>query len=184
MQRLAPIPHPVSEVPPGTRIDARIGVASGEKLAIHYLIVGAPNVVRPARAASARVDGLWRRTCFEVFIRKTGDASYFEFNFSPSGEWAAYRFTGYREGMEAALQCPAPEIVTKEGVDVFELRASMQLSWLPFDVADSQVSMGVSAVLEHRDGEKSYWALAHPPGAPDFHHPSCFAYELPREINS
>ena len=25
----------------------------------------------------------------------------------------------------------------------------------------------------------SYWALAHPPGKPDFHHPDCFALELP-----
>jgi hypothetical protein len=39
--------------------------------------------------------------------------------------------------------------------------------------------MGISAILVERDGRKSYWALAHPPGEPDFHHPDCFALELP-----
>ena len=35
------------------------------------------------------------------------------------------------------------------------------------------------AVIEEKDGTKSYWALAHPPGEPDFHHPDCFALDLP-----
>ena len=39
--------------------------------------------------------------------------------------------------------------------------------------------LGLSAVLEERDGTKSYWALAHPPGdTPDFHHEDCFAAQL------
>ena len=39
--------------------------------------------------------------------------------------------------------------------------------------------LGLSAVIEEHGGAKSYWALAHPPGAPDFHHPDCFAAQLP-----
>ena len=38
--------------------------------------------------------------------------------------------------------------------------------------------MGLSMVIEELDGTKSYWALAHPPGAPDFHHPACFAHQV------
>ena len=34
-----------------------------------------------------------------MFIRPEDGEGYYEFNFSPSGEWAAYRFSGYREGM-------------------------------------------------------------------------------------
>jgi hypothetical protein len=33
-------------------------------------------------------------------------------------------------------------------------------------------------VIEDMTGEFSYWALAHPPGKPDFHHSDCFAHEL------
>ena len=45
--------------------------------------------------------------------------------------------------------------------------------------AEQDWRLGLSAVLEEKDGTKSYWALAHPPGAPDFHHPDCFAAQLP-----
>jgi hypothetical protein len=33
-------------------------------------------------------------------------------------------------------------------------------------------------VIEAIDGTLSYWALAHAPGSPDFHHLDCFALEL------
>ncbi len=37
----------------------------------------------------------------------------------------------------------------------------------------------LTAVLEEKDGAKSYWALAHAPDKPDFHHPDCFVAKLP-----
>lgn len=43
----------------------------------------------------------------------------------------------------------------------------------------SECRLGMSAVIEEQEGTKSYWALAHPPGKPDFHHPACFAITLP-----
>ena len=46
--------------------------------------------------------------------------------------------------------------------------------------AETQWELGLSAVLEEKDGTKSYWALAHPEGdRPDFHDPVCFAARLP-----
>ena len=49
------------------------------------------------------------------------------------------------------------------------------------DVFDPTVDwhVGISAVIEARDGTKSYWALAHAPGPPDFHNPDCFIATLP-----
>jgi hypothetical protein len=38
--------------------------------------------------------------------------------------------------------------------------------------------LGLSALIEETSGRKSYWALAHPPGKPDFHHADCFAHEF------
>lgn len=43
---------------------------------------------------------------------------------------------------------------------------------------DESVRVGLCAVIEETDGTKSYWALRHPPGPPDFHHPDCFALTL------
>jgi hypothetical protein len=43
---------------------------------------------------------------------------------------------------------------------------------------------GLAAVIEEEGAVKSYWALAHPPGKPDFHHPTCFAATLPAPKDS
>jgi len=44
--------------------------------------------------------------------------------------------------------------------------------------AGDTFGLGLSAVIEETSGRKSYWALAHPPGKPDFHHTDSFALEL------
>jgi hypothetical protein len=99
-------------------------------------------------------------------------AGYLEFNFSPSTEWAAYRFSGYREGM-AELDVTPPRISVTRTEHRLELTAEIEL---PDDVT----RIGLSAVVEELGGTKSYWALRHPPGdKPDFHHADCFALELP-----
>lgn len=125
----------------------------------------------PPPIAPARRDGLWQHTCFEAFIA-LADGGYAEFNFSPSTEWAAYRFAGYREGMSNS-RTEAPSIRVKKSDHSFDLAAEIAAPLNP-------VRLGLCAVIEEADGTKSYWALRHPPGdRPDFHHPDCFAIELP-----
>jgi hypothetical protein len=38
--------------------------------------------------------------------------------------------------------------------------------------------MSLTAVIEETNGRKSYWALAHAAGKPDFHHKDGFILEL------
>ena len=103
------------------------------------------------------------------------DGHYCEFNFSPSTCWAAYSFSSYREDMEIA-HGGVPTIKITETANRFSLVASFSVdSYLPV----WWQRIGLSAVLACRDGSKTYWALAHPPGKPDFHHKDCFALALP-----
>lgn len=44
----------------------------------------------------------------------------------------------------------------------------------PGIAARSSQKISLAAVIEEKDGIKSYWALAHPAGGPNFHHPACF----------
>jgi hypothetical protein len=128
----------------------------------------------PKSSESLNRDGLWQHTCFEAFVKTGTGSEYFEFNFSPSTEWAAYRFSSYRDGM-AALTMPAPKSRVVHGRYVLELTAVLALP-----PALGRLFLNLSAVIEEKDGTKSYWALAHPPsGPPDFHHPDCFVLELP-----
>jgi hypothetical protein len=143
---------------------------AGRRLSLRYLVTGAtPALVLPAPAASERTDELWKHTCVEAFVRGSGEG-YWEFNFSPSGQWAAYRFDGYRAGMAPAPLEPRVEVVRTDGS--FELVADVELP------DDGPWRLGLSAVIEGAD-VVTYWALAHPPGRPDFHHADCFALELP-----
>ncbi|GAO39682.1 hypothetical protein SCH01S_38_00220 [Sphingomonas changbaiensis NBRC 104936] len=140
-------------------------------LRLRYRLAGDLDTLSiPARAGPARRDNLWQHTCFEAFVA-TG-AGYLEFNFSPSTEWAAYRFSGYREGMEQ-LDIPTPKLRVSRTDQALELTVEVALP-------EPATRLGLSAVVEEISGTKSYWALRHPPGdKPDFHHPDCFALELP-----
>ncbi|MFC7497623.1 hypothetical protein ACFQRC_00110 [Enterovirga sp. GCM10030262] len=70
---------------------------------------------------------------------------------------------------------PPPRIETRAAGHFYELRALLEV---PDLLPDMPWQLGLSAVIEETNGRKSYWALAHPPGDPDFHHEDCFALEL------
>lgn len=138
--------------------------------------IGAPAsrfVIPPAKEEPKRSDDLWQTTCFEAFLRAPQEDSYREWNFSPSGDWAAYDLTGYREGRTDA-EVAEPYI-----------RVEDNLTWWAVGVTiavDAAIpwSVGLSAILEEKDGTKSYWALAHPvPEKPDFHDSGSFTAHLP-----
>jgi len=119
-----------------------------------------------------RRDELWTTTCFEAFLGREGEAAYREWNFAPSGDWAAYDFGGYREGMSEA-EVAAPYIRLEDNFTWWALGVTIAVE------AGEAWRLGLSAILEEKDGTKSYWALAHPPGdKPDFHAPDCFAAKL------
>uniref|UniRef100_UPI0035C96149 DOMON-like domain-containing protein n=1 Tax=uncultured Sphingomonas sp. TaxID=158754 RepID=UPI0035C96149 len=146
---------------------------SGRSLHIQYVVEGPTNLLAlPQPAKPYRADELWRTTCFELFVA-TGPESYLEFNFSPSSQWAEYRFDTYRSGMEA-LPVDTPAIVRVFDEDHY-LHVSVTIDFPVMAIGP----IGLSAVIEETDGTKSYWALAHAPGPPDFHNRDCFTATLP-----
>ena len=161
-----------------SRVEATAWRPQHGRLALRYVIHAPADELRlPPISDSGRVDGLWRHTCLEAFVRTpTGDA-YYEINLSPSTRWAAYRFDGYREGM-ANLDMPPPLIESRAYPERYELEALIDLGSVS-ELARSDWRLGLSAVIEDADGDKAWWALAHPPGQPDFHHAVAFAFDLP-----
>lgn len=133
-------------------------------------------IILPGPAGSIRQDGLWQSTCFEIFARRPDAAEYIELNFSPSSNWAAYHFDDYRLGMDEQAVATTPEIYLDASESHVALEAELVL---PQPWGTVEIEIALSAIIEETDGAKSYWALAHPPGAPDFHHPDCFAFMLP-----
>lgn len=163
-----------------TGIDVEATCPRPGNLVLRYVVTGNVADLRlPPMAAPAHTDELWQHTCFEAFVRASPGGAYYEFNFAPSTQWAAYRFDGYRSGMHVADEIGAPRIDVQSNGGSYELQASLALDGLPDLPGDAAWRLGLSAVIEEADGNISHWALAHPPGKADFHHSDCFALELP-----
>jgi hypothetical protein len=172
-------PHPRSPQPRGLVIEADVARPRPHDLRLTYVLTGATKSLRlPPPAAPSRADELWRQTCFEAFVGPWAGSAYYELNFAPSGQWAAYSFKGYRSGMSIASEIAAPRIKARLSDVGLELQVSLQLDHAPILPADGPWRVALSAVIEQRDGHKSCWALAHPPGKPDFHHADGFVCAL------
>ncbi len=170
MDRYSLVPHP-DHPPRGVRgVTVDLHPIDGGHLVLTYTVDGADAVAWPEQGAATRTDGLWRTTCFELFLMFDDEEHYVEFNFAPSGAWAAYAFDGYREGMTDLPRDVIPHVDrTAIGVEV-----DCHLDGLPY----GELLISLTAVIEETDGRRSFWALQHPPGAPDFHHHDCFAARL------
>jgi hypothetical protein len=171
--------HPDSRCAAVTRIDVDVTRPRAASLALSYVVTGKIGDLRLAPiTASARADELWRHTCFEAFVRVSPGEPYYELNFAPSTRWAAYRFDGYRSGMRVAAGIGAPRIEVQSDAERYTLQAALELDELFGLPGKAGWRLSLAAVIEEANGSKSYWALAHPPGKPDFHHADGFALEL------
>jgi hypothetical protein len=168
--------HPHSVCAAAAGIEVEITRPTGGSLLLSYAVTGTiGDLLLPQIAAPTRAEELWRHTCFEAFVKEAADEAYYEFNFAPSTQWAVYRFDRYRSGMRPATEIEPPQIVGQSAPDRYTLRAALSL---PERQGGRSLRLGLSAVLEERNGNTSYWALAHPRSRPDFHHADGFALEL------
>jgi hypothetical protein len=168
--------HPSVASAQADSIEVSFARVEGNRLWLRYHVeIQLDALILPHEAEPLRTNGLWKTTCFEVFIRRPQHKAYIEYNASPSSQWAAYRFDDYRAGMVELPIETAPEI----GNDASESHFALEVTYvLPAEWAGQPLELGLSAVIEEIDGTTSYWALAHPPGAPDFHHGDCFTLQL------
>lgn len=176
-------PHPVSA--PGAlqdlvhELSVSLVRAQADQLKLTYRLAGDLDALQlPEPRAAVRTDGLWRHSCFEAFIGHSGASDYWEYNFSPSGAWAAYHFSAYREGMAPLLKGAPPAVTPRIGRESVELSVVLDLSWLVRSAAGVGLHLGLAAVIEDKARVLSYWALKHPAEKPDFHHADGFVVEL------
>jgi len=167
------VPHP--DFPPSgiRRVAVRWHRTRHGQLLLRWLVEDAAALVAPEFAGKGRGDKLWETTCFELFLLDEAGQRYCEFNFSPSGRWALYGFTGWREGMVELEPIAHPEITADSGQSLYVMTATIDAG----ELAGARVA-SLAAVIDEMAGTRSYWALAHAPGKPDFHNPACFALPL------
>ncbi len=174
--------HPTTIAPMVRLIEAQASIQPDCSLFLRYRLRGDIARLRlPQTPSPERQDILWQHTCFEAFIGaggNSGDASYREFNFSPSGQWAAYAFTAYRQRDESFVAPLAPQIVTRLFAGRLEMDVTLPPPSLP---SAGRLQLALAAVVEADDigdGRHSYWALRHTAERPDFHRRDAFTLEL------
>ncbi len=174
--------HPQSPSRGIDAIDVRVESAASGILTLTFVLQADLTTLRiPVERPSRQVDELWRHTCFEAFLMAGNGPGYREYNFSPSGEWAAYAFRDYRQAKDQQAGMAAdestPVIRVHRSAQRLALEAEVPLEPPPLT---RSIRLGLSAVVESVDSGLSYWALQHPPGKPDFHHSDAFALQLDR----
>ena len=181
-------PHPTCEPGPLHSLSVSGALDASGRITVDCLLQGELLRLRLPEAARTpqRRDDLWRHTCVELFARRGTAEAYAEFNFSPSGDWAMYRFEGYRRG-QSRPELAQPGITLQAlGPGQLRLQARAQLP----NAADSAThidatgaataawQLGFAAVIEASDGTLAYWATRHPGARPDFHAPENFSLGL------
>jgi hypothetical protein len=161
--------HPSTR--PGTvrAIQVLVRRSASAELRMTFRLDGDIRRISVPSPASPRIAAqLWQHTCFEAFIGVQGQPTYHEFNFAPSGEWAVYAFSGYRNGSLLADETMRPNIAVRSTDSRLELDSLVRLDSLSAIHPRAALRVGLSAVIEASD-RLSYWALRHPAEKPDFH---------------
>jgi hypothetical protein len=171
------VAHRASTAQPAVRAVAAAVERAGAGVRFVYRLTGdVAALAIPPRDEPRRADRLWEHTCFEAFVASGAGPSYYELNFSPSAQWAAYAFDGYRDGMRPLDLARPPSIVVAESAG--ELRVTAAVEFAPGADAPWPWRIGLSAVVEDRAGVRGYYALRHPRDTPDFHDAAGFAVLL------
>jgi len=170
-------PFSRADTPAGVKISGRI-TRHGNLMTLIYILSGPLHLIKiPAPALNPiRKDRIWEATCFELFFGMKTSERYWEFNFSPSGNWNVYRFNGYRRDMAKESAFANLPFSVKQIQDTLCLTMEIRLDQL-FDSA-APLQAGICAVINTLDGDFFYFALTHPAPKPDFHHPAGFILEL------
>lgn len=128
---------------------------------------------------ASRKNELWNATCCELFVGISGEPHYWEYNLSPSHDWAVFSFTDYRQNKSDELSISQLEITTKiDKNNEFELKTILAL---PKMLIGHTLDIGVSSVVQDKSGKIHYYALTHPDKQADFHDRNGFNIKLNNE---
>jgi hypothetical protein len=171
--------HPSTPADAVRGLSVRVHRSAEGVLALAYCLdADIARICVPGPRSPAVAHQLWEHTCFEAFIAIAEATAYHEFNFAPSGEWAAYEFHSYRNVAGLGDEALDPRIAVRQGADRLELDARVALDRLSAVHRRAALRLGLSAVIEDHHGARSYWSLRHPAGPPDFHHAEALALRL------
>ncbi|WP_455211064.1 DOMON-like domain-containing protein [Kaarinaea lacus] len=174
--QLIPFSPPPSDTPSAYTISLNLSKSRNE-ISAQFQLLGDTARIRWPKPSAEVTQGheLWKHTCFELFCSHPDSPKYWEYNFSPSRQWAIYAFDGYRQSAPSPATHP-PVIEPPQLSDsAFTLQVRFNLE--P-QLNDKSLIIGVSAVIETIDDQRHYYALKHCGKKPDFHLRESFVLKM------
>jgi hypothetical protein len=171
------LPYPASDLPK-IAITGEIERMENQ-LSIRYDVTGEiDSILLPTPVNfPSREDDLWKATCFEFFIAIKDQPRYLEFNMSPSGDWNVYAMDAYRRiGFREETTIHQLPFEFKPLSASLSLDLSVDLT--PLIHLQQKIQLGITAIIQTRNGNETYWALAHPGPNADFHLRESFVIKL------
>ncbi|MCK6604699.1 MAG: hypothetical protein HUU43_13790 [Ignavibacteriaceae bacterium] len=149
------------------QMTALVNIFSGT-IEINYFLRGETDkVLLPQSAAEPqRKMNLWDKTCFEFFMAPSDMPHYWEFNFSPSGDWNCFRLENYRKDASfPEIEVPVMHLETRQGLIFFQALLNIP------EITESAESWDIQipAVIQLQDKSLRFWSNSHFCDEPDFH---------------
>jgi hypothetical protein len=120
-----------------------------------------------------RKHALWEHTCLEAFFSTDQEklTSYAEINCAANGHWAFYTLSSYRQDL-SEYHAGSVHLLTREETPQ-GVRFVIAVKGLPWS-ASTGLFVGITAVIEFKNGDISYWAISHAEKEADFHSKKSF----------
>ena len=165
------VPHPAAPPRCSTLRVAAAVALDGRGLLLTFVLHAEPRALVLAEPSPrpGRRDRLWEHTCCEAFVGTSEGSAYLELNLAPSGDWALWAFDGYRSGMRAAATVAVPRLCVLRGAAEVRFDALLDVAVPRGFLGPAPYRVGLTAVVEERDGGTSYFACRHAAERPDFH---------------
>jgi hypothetical protein len=147
-------------------------------LDVRYVLQGdLTQVLFPPKVESpGRKFALWEATCLEFFVAIDGRPDYWEFNLAPNGNWQVFYLSDYRSGLKDEAAINYLPLVIQQDEQGLQLDLSIDLTCL--FPPDTELAMAITAVIQAKTGEYSYWSLQHSGEEADFHRRADFVMNL------
>jgi len=176
-QSFSLIPFPTLKIPT-IAITGKVS-RQEDRIALHYALAG--NIedifVPPASPSFSRKHELWKTTCFEFFLAIKNQPQYWEFNFSPSGDWNVYHMDAYRRvGFREETSIQRMEFEMQPKANIIFVNTAVDLS--PIINESQLLEIGITAIIQTKEDHETYWALLHPGPQADFHLRESFVCSL------
>lgn len=148
------------------------------KLNIKYQLLGdlSKIIISSQAQAPTRQYDLWEHTCCELFLRLKSTTRYWEFNLAPTRNWNIFYFADYRQDITEEMAIASLPFEIAQTPELLKVNLNLDLS--PIILAEQDLDVAITTVVENHERELSYWALTHPASEADFHHPESFMIGL------